>query len=113
MLIVFKVLLVVGALVAVRIFVLSARARGVERLLVLVSVVGAAIAVIYPPITQTAAELVGVGRGVDLMFYVGFLLVFVLLAAQRRLIRSHETSITTLTREIAIATARPAPTDTP
>jgi hypothetical protein len=106
MLVVFKAILVIGAVVVVRLFVLSQRSRGLERILILVACVGGAVAVIYPPITQWAAELVGITRGVDLMFYLAFMLAFVLLGAQRRLIRAHEAALTELVREVALANAK-------
>jgi hypothetical protein len=54
------------------------------------------------------AELVGIGRGVDLILYVWVIISLVVMLNLHLKLRSQMELITTLTREIAIAKARPA-----
>lgn len=62
----------------------------------------AAGAVVFPSITQTVAELVGVGRGTDLVLYLSVTgVVFVLVHYYTKFVVLQE-QITTLTRELAI-----------
>ena len=64
-----------------------------------------AIAVIFPETTQDAAELVGVGRGADLVTYVAIVAVmFVLLHYYTKFIELQR-QLTQVTRELAILRA--------
>ena len=66
--------------------------------------VGAA-AIIFPNITQTAADLVGVGRGTDLILYLGIVSVmFVLLHYYSKFV-DLQRQLTEVTRELAILRA--------
>lgn len=67
----------------------------------------AAIAVIFPNVTQRAALLVGVGRGADLVFYIAIVAVmFVLLHYYTKFVELQR-QVTQLTRELAIIRAEP------
>jgi hypothetical protein len=63
-------------------------------------------AVIYPDYTSAIAHFIGVRRGADLAFYLGFLLIFFLVGALRLQVRDNEHKLTALIREVAILTAR-------
>ena len=66
--------------------------------------VGAA-AIIFPNITQAAADLVGVGRGTDLVLYLGIVSVmFVLLHYYSKFVELQR-QLTEVTRELAILRA--------
>jgi hypothetical protein len=54
------------------------------------------------------ASLVGIGRGVDLILYVWVIISLMVMLNLHLKLRSQMELITTLTREIAIANARPA-----
>ncbi len=75
--------------------------------------VGAA-AIIFPNITQAAADLVGVGRGTDLVLYMSVVAVmFVLLHYYTKFVELQR-QLTEVTRELAILRAevnRVAPSD--
>lgn len=65
----------------------------------------AAIAIVFPGVTQEAALLVGVGRGADLVFYIAIVAVmFVLLNYYTKFVELQR-QITELTRELAILRA--------
>jgi hypothetical protein len=99
--IVFKVVLVLGLLVVVRTYFVHLRTKWRDRIVIL-PLVGVLIAsIIHPNLTTWAARRVGVGRGADLAFYIGFLLVGFLLALQRARLREQEQAITVLVRELA------------
>ncbi len=53
------------------------------------------------------AELVGIGRGVDLMLYIWVCLSLIVLLNLHLKLRTQMELITTLAREIAIAAAKP------
>ena len=65
----------------------------------------AALAVIFPGLTQSVAELVGVGRGADLVTYLSIVgLIFFLVHYYTKFVELQE-QITTLTRELSIQRA--------
>ncbi len=74
----------------------------------------AAAAIIFPDITQAAADLVGVGRGTDLVLYLSVVVVmFVLLHYYTKFV-DLQRQLTEVTRELAILRAevdRVAPRD--
>jgi hypothetical protein len=64
-----------------------------------------AVAVVFPDITQDAAELVGVGRGTDLVTYIAIVAVmFVLLHYYTKFV-DLQRQLTGVTRELAILRA--------
>ncbi len=105
-LLIFKLGLIAGALLAARYFVTRSRSAWRDRVIVLVLVLGLVVAVIAPEMTTWAAAQLGVGRGVDLAFYVGFLLLFVIVGAQRVRIRDQHRALVTIIRELALLRAR-------
>lgn len=65
----------------------------------------AALAVVFPEITQDAATLVGVGRGADLIFYTAIVAVmFVLMHYYTKFVELQR-QVTEVTRELAILRA--------
>lgn len=68
-------------------------------------VAAAAIAVVFPETTQDAAQLVGVGRGADLVTYIAIVAVsFVLLHYYTKFV-DLQRQLTGVTRELAIMRA--------
>ena len=64
--------------------------------------VAAAVAVVFPNVTQDVADLVGVGRGADLVTYIAIVAVmFVLLHYYTKFVELQR-NVTELTRELAI-----------
>ena len=81
-----------------------------DRLIILCLAGLGIVMTVVPDFTTTIANLVGVGRGVDLFFYLAILgLAFMCLLLYSKL-RDLEASITTLTRALAIKKAH-APGD--
>jgi hypothetical protein len=71
----------------------------------LVSLAGIAL-VLRPQWAQGAADLLGIGRGADLVLYVWTIVSLLLLANLHFRMRGQSEVITTLTRELAILDAR-------
>ncbi|GAB4026233.1 DUF2304 family protein [Spirosoma koreense] len=85
-------------IVALRVF----RNRLYLRVLFMLGLVAAIVFIVYPTLTVYLALLVGVGRGVDLIFYLLFLvIVFALVSMYRRILRLDET-ITNMIRKEAL-----------
>lgn len=76
-----------------------------KRTVVLTFAVLGIIMVMIPDLTNTLASLVGVGRGADLLLYlgiVGLMFLFLLVYVRMRIL---ETALTDLVRSIAVANA--------
>ena len=73
--------------------------------MMLTAAVGAVL-VIFPELSTTIANAVGIGRGADLIFYVFMLIVFAAIANLHLRMRLHAEMTTVLARELALATAR-------
>lgn len=100
-----KVLLI-GAFLVIGLVLLrpggSARSQAIRTITLLALLAAAVGAVLFPAIVNDLAQLVGVGRGTDLLLYV-FLVVFIanaLTTVRRR--RAQDVQITKLAREIAL-----------
>jgi len=65
------------------------------------------IAVLFPELTTEIANLLSVGRGADLVFYLSFLLFAYVCAVLFSKQRLQERRLTKLARHISIRTARP------
>lgn len=102
----FKALAIAGLAVAATIYITRGRSPRRDRVVVLVLVAGLVVAVLVPHVTSIVAHHLGVGRGVDLAFYVGFLLLFFLVGMQRARLREQDRTITEIVRELALLRAR-------
>ncbi|MEA3004440.1 MAG: small rane protein [Sphingomonadales bacterium] len=70
-----------------------------------VSLLGIAL-VLWPSWAQRAADLLGIGRGADLVLYLWTVVSLLLLANLHFRMRAQSAVITTLTRELALLEAR-------
>ena len=78
------------------------RHQAVRRLLLIGFVVLAAAAILFPRLLTHFAQVLGVGRGADLLLY-GLTVVFLgYVAASYRRMRQMEQQVTTLARELAL-----------
>ena len=68
--------------------------------------VGVAVVVLEPSLTQRLARVLGVGRGVDAVFYLSFVLLFYLVFRVHMRIRGLERQITELVRKFALLSAK-------
>jgi hypothetical protein len=70
-----------------------------------ISLLGIAL-VLWPSWAQRAADLLGIGRGADLVLYIWTMVSLLLLANLHFRMRAQSAMMTTLTRELAILEAR-------
>jgi small membrane protein len=98
-------ILVLFMLIIAGAYFLRLRKKTYDRLIVIFFIVAGIILVMVPDLSAEIARLVGVGRGVDLVLYLGLLgLSFVCLLLYSK-IRELEATLTDLVRLIAIAEA--------
>lgn len=111
MMIVFQILAAVAIVVAA-FFMLrggGARHQAIRRILTLLFIVAAASSVFFPQIWTALANLVGIGRGADLLLYLTVLFFLGFLATTYRRFRHLENDVTELARQLALAqVAHPA-----
>ena len=97
-----KIILILGLLALTLLCFTVLKSRLATRLFILAQLCVGVVLVIFPDIANWIADLVGVGRGADLMLYLLLLAVYagalLVLAKFRRL----ERQITELTRQIAL-----------
>lgn len=108
MTIIFQILAVVAIIVAA-FFMLrggGARHQAVRRILLLVFIVAAASSVFFPQAWTWMANLVGIGRGADLLLYLLVLTFLGFVATSYRRFRHLEKDVTELSRQIALLTVR-------
>ncbi|KAA3646202.1 MAG: DUF2304 domain-containing protein [Chloroflexi bacterium] len=99
------ILLGSGGLLALLYFI-RFRTRLLDRVLFLGLVVGGALLVIRPDWATGLANLFGVGRGADLVTYLGFVIIAYLWLMLYTRLRKLDTQLTELTRQIAILEAK-------
>ncbi|MBZ5711356.1 DUF2304 domain-containing protein [Nannocystis pusilla] len=108
-----QILLIGGSLALLFHFFVRARRRPVQKLAMTVVFAGIIFLVIFPDVSTWCAHAVGVGRGVDLVFYLSSLvllfLCFNLYLGQKTL----EDRMTILVRELALQPHRAAPPASP
>ena len=99
-------ILVLFLLLIAGVYFLRLRKKSYDRLIVIFFILSGVILVIMPDLSAEIARFVGVGRGVDLVLYLGMLgLSFVSLLLYAKL-RDLEAALSELVRSIAIAEAR-------
>jgi len=101
-----KPILLIGVLMLMRLCLLAPRSTLRDRLILTPLSALVLIAVIDPDVTTWAAHRLGVSRGSDLLFYLGFLLVFFVIGTLRLQVREQQAEITTLVRELGLLWAR-------
>lgn len=100
-------LIILSALGVLFLYGISSRKRApfVGASIICATLVGVTL-VMFPNLLQITAEFVGVGRGVDLMFYLFILVMLLMLVNIHLRLRGHAELTTKLAREIAIGNAR-------
>lgn len=83
----------------------GARHQAIRRILLVVFLLFAVFAVMFPNLLTRVAHFVGVGRGTDLLLYGLVIAFFAALATQFRRFAALEDKITALAREVALLTA--------
>lgn len=104
-----RILLLAG-LSSIGFFIFLRRNRlPIHIMTVFVLLVAGAVAVVFPETTNDVANLVGVGRGADLVMYIAIVAVmFVLLHYYTKFV-DLQAKVTALTRELAIIRAESQP----
>jgi len=101
-----KLILVGASLALLFYFVVAARKRPMQKLAMMCVFSLIILFALFPELSNRAAHLVGVGRGVDLVFYLSIVvllfLVFNLYLGQK----TTEDQLTIVVRELAISQAR-------
>lgn len=105
-----QLLLVLGIVVIIGWLFMKRGAKqlAVRRLLIIAFAVFALIAVLFPALLTYVANLVGVGRGADLLLYATVLVLLGFLALQEARTKAAEKRTTYLARRLAIDEAEPA-----
>ncbi|MEO6942470.1 MAG: DUF2304 domain-containing protein [Terrimesophilobacter sp.] len=83
----------------------GARHQAIRRVFMLLFIVAAASSVFFPQVWTWAANLVGIGRGADLLLYLLVLTFLGFVATTYRRFRHLEADVTELARELALLRA--------
>ncbi|WP_069388195.1 DUF2304 domain-containing protein [Cellulosimicrobium cellulans] len=84
----------------------DARHQAIRRLLLVGFVVAAVVSVLYPEWLSYVANIMGVGRGTDLLLYALVIAFFSYIATSHRRANLLSRKITLLTRELSLAEAK-------
>jgi hypothetical protein len=102
-----KIVLIVFLLLILRAFLVQKSLLLIKRTVAVIMFAGLLFLVVFPDVSTWIANKVGIGRGVDLLFYFAHLFfLFIAVAMWRRLITLND-AVTRLAREIAINKAIP------
>jgi small membrane protein len=104
-----QAILVLALALGLYLYLTRLRSTLLDRVLVFLASGAVLLLVIFPELSTVVAGWLGVGRGVDLVFYLahaGVALVIILLYAK---LRRQEDQIQILTRELALRSARVPP----
>ncbi len=99
-------LLVISILIISALYLARFRSRIFDRLIILTILATGIVFVCFPDLTSRIANLVGVGRGTDMLLYVSLVSVGFLLVVFYAKIREMSQTITRLTREDTLRQAR-------
>lgn len=80
----------------------NARHLAVRRIMLMIFAVAAALSIFFPDTLTRVAGFLGIGRGTDLVLYATIVCFFVFMATTYQRFRNMETSITSLSRRIAL-----------
>lgn len=96
---------VIAAAAAVR-FLPGDRSLALKRIIALLFVIAAALAIIFPDALTAVANFLGVGRGADLLLYVLVVMVLLFAVATVRAKARSDARVTELARAVALMEAR-------
>ncbi len=106
---VFQLLLIVvvavAALLALRLFS-GDRSLAIKRLVAIVCAVAALLAIVFPEALTWVANLLGIGRGADLLLYLSILAAMLFAIASLRSRARQDARVTELARAVALMEAR-------
>jgi len=99
---IFQVLFTVLTAAAMFYFLIATRRSALRRLFVLVFFGGGIVFILQPDLTTTIANVVGIGRGADLIFYLSTLFLFFLCFNYHVRFMAVEEQLTRIVREMAV-----------
>lgn len=109
--IVFQFLLIIGvaivAILAVR-FLPGDRSLALKRIIAILFVIAAILAIIFPGLLTAVANFFGIGRGADLLLYVFIIASLIFAVATIRAKARSDARVTQLARAMALMEARVA-----
>ena len=91
----------------------NARHLAIRRVLLMVFAVAAALSIFFPAMLTRVAAFLGVGRGTDLVLYATIVCFFVFMSTTYQRFRVMETTLTKLSRRIALDEAEKPRTEDP
>ena len=80
----------------------NARHLAIRRVMLMVFAVAAALSIFFPETLTRVASYLGVGRGTDLVLYATIVCFFVFMSTTYQRFRTMETTLTKLSRRIAL-----------
>jgi len=101
-----KVILILLLFVGLRLFLVQGSLQLIKRVSAILLFGVLIILVLFPNLSTVIANSVGIGRGVDLTFYLSHLFLLLLVVILWRRLKSQDEKITQLAREMAIRDAR-------
>ena len=101
----FQILLII-AILMIYLFVRRSTFRSFYRVFILVALMAGVVAVLVPELTTKVAQMVGIGRGTDLVVYIFMVAVFLKMLTTDEKVNSQQEQITKLVRKNAIDSAR-------
>lgn len=107
MTIIFQIAVVIAICIASVFFIRGggARYQAMRRILMVAFMLAAASSVFFPQVWTWAANLLGIGRGADLLLYLLVLVFFGFVASTYRRFRTMEKEVTELARQLGLANA--------
>lgn len=105
----FQFLLILAVIIAAALAIRhlpGERSLALKRIFALLSVAAAVIAILFPGMLTSAAHLVGIGRGTDLLLYLSIVAALIFSVATVRAKARSDSRVTELARAVALMEAR-------
>jgi hypothetical protein len=105
----FQFLLIVAVIVAAALttrFLPGERSLAIKRIFALLFAVAAIVAILFPGILTSAANLFGIGRGTDLLLYLSIVAALMFAVSTVRAKARSDARVTELARSVALMEAR-------
>ena len=100
-----KIILIALLLITLRAFLVQKSLKLTKRVVAVLMFLGLLFLVLFPDVSTSIANKIGVGRGVDLLFYFAHLFFLLVTVALWRRSIALSAALTRLSREIAIQNA--------
>ena len=100
-----KIILIAFLLITLRAFLVQKSLKLTKRVVAVLMFLGLLFLVLFPDVSTSIANKIGVGRGVDLLFYFAHLFFLLVAVALWRRSIAQSAALTRLSREIAIQKA--------